>query len=131
MLALLVMRPHRLLPSALICSLAMAASLLAGSGYAAPVSRAPARVGTPSSSEAGVTIYGASWCGPCKMLEQGLRERQIPFDEIDIDRNPTAFERARQATGSSSIPQTSVAGTGGTVWIIGADVAGVERAYRR
>ena len=131
MLPSLVMRLHRLLPITLLAALVVAtASFIAGSGNAAP-QKAPARVELPSSAETGVTIYGASWCGPCKILEAGLREQQIPFDEIDIDRNPTAFDRAKQATGTSAIPQTSVAGSGGVVWIIGADVAGVERAYRR
>jgi mycoredoxin len=125
------MRPHRLLSPLLICALAVAASLLSDKGHAAPAAPSPGRVELPSSADTGVTIYGASWCGPCKSLEQGLRERQIPFDEIDIDRNPTAFERARQATGTSAIPQTSIAGNGGVVWVIGADVAAVERAYRR
>lgn len=84
----------------------------------------------PSSSNGAVTIYGASWCGPCKILERGLKERDIPFEIIDIDRSPESFERAKQATGSSSIPQTCVSRGSDTTWIIGADIAAVERAYR-
>jgi uncharacterized protein YqhQ/glutaredoxin len=84
----------------------------------------------PSSSNGAVTIYGASWCGPCKILERGLKERDIPFEIIDVDQSPESFARAKQATGSSSIPQTCVARGADTTWIIGADVDAVEKAYR-
>jgi len=85
----------------------------------------------PSSSQSAVTVYGADWCGPCKRLQQGLRDQQIPFNYVDIDQNPSAHERARQATGTAAIPVTSVdRGGGDIVWIIGSDVNAVARAYR-
>lgn len=85
----------------------------------------------PSSSEGSVTVYGAGWCGACKRLEQDLRDRQIPFSLIDVDQNPSAHQRARQATGTSAIPVTCVdRGGGDVVWIVGADINAVERAYR-
>jgi mycoredoxin len=85
----------------------------------------------PSSYEGSVTIYGADWCGPCKRLQQGLRDQQVPFDYVDIDQNPSAHERAKQATGTSAIPVTSVnRGGNDVVWIIGSDVGAVVRAYR-
>ena len=85
----------------------------------------------PSSFEGSVTVYSADWCGYCKKLQQGLRDQQIPFDVIDIERNPSAHERARQATGTSAIPVTSVARGSDVEWIVGADLAAVVRAYRR
>lgn len=86
----------------------------------------------PSSNVSQVTMYNATWCSACRALERGLKERDIPFDSIDVDRNPQAFQRARDATRSSSIPQTAVARDGSSepIWIIGADVEAVERAYR-
>ncbi len=83
-----------------------------------------------SSGDTGVTVYMASWCPACKSLERDLRDRRIPFGEIDIEQNPRAFERARAATGESVIPQTSVDTSKGTRWIVGADAEAVERAYR-
>jgi glutaredoxin len=77
-----------------------------------------------------VTVYGAKWCGPCKILEQGLQERGIPFDIIDIDDNPGAWEFARKASGSNGIPVTSVARGPYFRWIIGANVNAVEQAYK-
>ena len=78
-----------------------------------------------------MTIYGATWCPACRSLESGLRARQVPFEVVDVDKNPQAFERARTAAGASTaIPLTGVLRGSDTTWIVGADVDGVERLYR-
>lgn len=83
------------------------------------------------SSEPIVTVYGASWCSACKSLERGLRDRSVPFDLVDVDQNPKAYDVAKRATGKNVVPLTSVArGTDDAVWIVGADVDAVEKAYR-
>lgn len=84
----------------------------------------------PSSQAQGVTLYGADWCGHCKALERTLRERDIPFTLVDVDKSPEAHERAKRATGTSAIPVTEVANGNGSVWIVGNDPDAVERAYR-
>lgn len=84
----------------------------------------------PSSNASAVTVYGASWCGPCHSLQRALAERDIPFDYIDVDKSPSSHERAKQATGTSAIPVTSVVRGSDITWIVGADIAAVERAYR-
>ena len=113
--------------------LAAAGWLVSSIGRAAS-GRRPAgdgKRGLPSSFEGSVTVYSADWCGYCKKLQQGLRDEQIPFDVIDIERNPSAHERARQATGTSAIPVTSVARGNDVTWVVGADLGAVVRAYRR
>ncbi|MCU0656493.1 MAG: glutaredoxin family protein [Polyangiaceae bacterium] len=105
--------------------------LASGLGHAAGSPRGGTSRRLPSSYQGAVTIYGADWCGPCKRLQQALRDQQIPFDYIDIDQNPAAHDRARQATGTSAIPVTSVdRGNNDVVWIIGANADAVARAYR-
>ena len=92
---------------------------------------ASASAGVSSLTSSSVTIYGAKWCSACKLLEKGLADRKIPFDLVDVDDNPSAFERARSASGQgSAIPLTSVAKPSGTVWIVGADIDAVDRAQR-
>jgi glutaredoxin len=86
--------------------------------------------GISSSDTTGVTVYQASWCSACKALERDLRARNIPFSEIDVDDNPRAFQKARNATGQNVIPQTSVQTSKDTKWIVGADADAVERAYK-
>ena len=84
-----------------------------------------------SLSSSPVTVYGAKWCSACRTLESGLKERKIAFDVVDVDDHAAAFARAREAAGAgNAIPLTSVARTGNTVWIVGADVEAVDRAQR-
>jgi len=92
---------------------------------------ASAQSATPllSSTDPGVVVYGATWCGPCKILEHGLRERKIPFDLVDVDENPKAYDVAKRATGQNVVPITSVTKGADVAWIVGADVDAVEKAY--
>ena len=80
--------------------------------------------------EALVTIYGATWCQPCKVLEAALKARKIPFEEVDVDQNPQAYAMAKKASGTNGIPLTLVQRGGTMRWILGADPDAVERAYR-
>jgi len=110
---------------------AAACALVIGLGIAttAGASSRTAKVSSLSSSP--VTIYGAKWCSACRSLERGLADRKIAFDLVDVDDNPSAFERARsEASAGSAIPLTSVVRTQGTVWIVGADIDGVDKAQR-
>ena len=109
-------------------------AILVASLVLVPASGAPARADAPvpavSSLAAGVTVYGASWCGACKSLEAKLAQRNIPFEAIDVDRDRAAFDRARAESGKgSSIPLTSVSRDTVT-WVVGDDASAVERAYK-
>lgn len=98
---------------------------------AAPRDRGPQPRNTSSLAKSDVTIYGATWCSACRALESGLRARNVPFEVVDVDKSPQAFERARAAAGAgSAIPLTGVLRGTDTTWIVGADVDGVERLYR-
>jgi mycoredoxin len=99
-------------------------------GASGPPARAAGRE-VSSLSTSPVTVYGAKWCPACRSLESGLADRKIPFDLVDVDENASAFARARAASGTSgAIPLTSVARSGSTVWILGADIEAVDRAQR-
>jgi glutaredoxin len=102
------------------------AALVSISGAA---ERAEASPQVSSLASSPVTVYGAKWCSACRALESGLTSRKISFQVIDVDDNPSAFSRAKAASGSSnSIPLTSIARNSDTVWVVGADVDAVERA---
>ena len=84
-----------------------------------------------SLSSAPVTVYGAKWCSACRALERGLTDKKIAFEVVDVDANPSAFARAREAAGATSaIPLTGIVRPSNTVWVVGADVDAVERAQR-
>ena len=106
--------------------------LLAGAIGIAGSSRASA--GQPNVSSlfsSAVTVYGAKWCSACRALERGLTDRQIAFEVIDVDDNPSAFAKARASAGATNaIPLTGIVRTSGTVWVVGADVDAVDRAHK-
>ena len=106
--------------------------LATGVGLAGVSSSASAADGKVSSvATAPVTVYGARWCSACRSLERGLAERKIAFEVVDVDANPSAFSRAREAANASSaIPLTGIVRSSNTVWVVGADVEAVDRAQR-
>jgi glutaredoxin len=100
-----------------------------GTATARAAALAPPDVSSLTTSP--VTVYSAKWCSACRSLERGLSERKIAFDTVDVDANPSAFTRAREAAGATSaIPLTGIVRSSGTVWIVGADVDAVDRAQR-
>ena len=52
-----------------------------------------------------VTVYGATWCGPCQQVKKFLVDNDIDYDYVDIDDYPEAMPE-----GYSSIPVIEVAG---------------------
>ena len=52
-----------------------------------------------------ITIYGTCWCGDCRRAKQFLRERKIPFREVNVDESPEAEELVlRVNNGLSKVP---------------------------
>lgn len=97
----------------------------------APGATPPANTNAPSGSGK-VTLYGATWCGACKGLKADLKRRNIPFSEIDVDSNPGAYDQAVKSSGGRRVvPISSVVKAGAPRWFVGADGAGIERAYRQ
>ena len=56
-----------------------------------------------------VTVYSASWCGPCRQAERYLNCISLPFEHREIDRDPAA-ERAFKALHGHSLPLMFVDG---------------------
>lgn len=50
-----------------------------------------------------LVLYGTSWCGYCKRARFYLRENNIAYADLDIERNPAA-ERAYNRLGVSGVP---------------------------
>ncbi|MGE0791016.1 MAG: glutaredoxin family protein [Sandaracinaceae bacterium] len=80
-------------------------------------------------ADADVIIYGASWCGACRSAAAYLRQRNVPFIERDIEREPGArqamLEAARRAgLNPSGIPVIEV----GSTVIAGFDRGALDRA---
>ena len=39
-----------------------------------------------------IRIYTTTWCGDCRRAKWFLRERQLSYEEIDIDADPAAAD---------------------------------------
>ena len=57
----------------------------------------------PESTE--ITIYSASWCGPCKMTKKFLTENGFSFNDIDIEENNITREEMAAMTKGTTVPQ--------------------------
>lgn len=56
-----------------------------------------------------VTMYGASWCGPCKIVRSYLQRSKVTFEYRDIDQ-PNHMAAFRREVGRGGIPVTIIGG---------------------
>lgn len=58
-----------------------------------------------------IRIYTTSWCADCWRTKQFLRERGIPYEEINVDEDPDAEDLIlRVNEGRRKVPTLEVAG---------------------
>jgi mycoredoxin len=58
-----------------------------------------------------IRIYTTSWCPDCWRTKQFLRERGIPYEEINVDEDPDAEDLIlRVNEGRRKVPTLEVAG---------------------
>ncbi len=52
-----------------------------------------------------IKIYGTKWCGDTKRALRILDERGVPYDWIDIDKNPQGEKLVKETNhGNRSVP---------------------------
>jgi mycoredoxin len=58
-----------------------------------------------------VIVYSTGWCCDCRRAKQFLRERKIPFREVNIDESPDAEELVLRANnGRRKVPTLEIDG---------------------
>jgi glutaredoxin len=58
-----------------------------------------------------IKMYNTEWCPDCRMARAFLRERNISFEEINIEEAPDADEIVIQATrGKRAVPTFDIDG---------------------
>lgn len=50
---------------------------------------------------AGLTVYGALWCGDCRRSKRLLDRLHVPYTWIDVDQDEDASELVRTINGGS------------------------------
>jgi len=71
-----------------------------------------------------VAVYTTPVCSHCRTAKQFLRERGVPFREVDVSRNEAAAREAMRKSGQTGVPVIDVNGT----IIVGFDRARLVRA---
>jgi len=60
----------------------------------------------------GVVMYCTSWCPSCRSARAWLKEHNIPYIEVDIERTPGAAAQVRKwANGNQTTPTFDINGT--------------------
>ena len=58
-----------------------------------------------------IRVYSTRWCPDCRWTKQFLRERGIPFEEINVDEDPDAEDLVlRVNAGRRKVPTLEIAG---------------------
>ena len=37
-------------------------------------------------------VYSTEWCGDCRLVKRMLTENEIPFEVVDLDKNPECID---------------------------------------
>ena len=57
-----------------------------------------------------IKLYTRNLCGWCLDAKDYLRQHGIPFEEIDVGRNPEAYEEMKRLSGQRYVPTLVVDG---------------------
>ncbi len=57
-----------------------------------------------------VKIYSTSWCQPCAMAKKLLNQKNIEYEEIDIEKIGMSRDELNELTGGSTVPQIIIDG---------------------
>jgi glutaredoxin 3 len=57
-----------------------------------------------------VTVYSTPTCGYCRAAKQYLKQRSIPFRDIDVSRDGRAAAEMVRKTGQNGVPVIDVNG---------------------
>lgn len=74
-----------------------------------------------------VTVYTTSRCPYCVMLKNFLSEKEVPFNEVNVEKSPGEMEQLIRTTGQMGVPQVEINGQ----WIIGFDPNSIMTALQK
>ncbi len=57
-----------------------------------------------------VKVYSTSTCPYCTMLKNFLTEKKVPFENIDVGKNPLAAKEMVDKTGQMGVPVVDIDG---------------------
>jgi glutaredoxin-like YruB-family protein len=73
-----------------------------------------------------VTIYSAPWCAFCHMTKHYLDSLGVKYENVDVEKDPSAARQLIEKTGQAGIPVIEVDGE----IIIGFDKIKIDEALK-
>lgn len=64
-----------------------------------------------------VTVYTTTTCPYCVMLKNFLKDKDISFREVNVQKDPLAMQYVMNKTGQMGVPQSEINGE----WVLGFD----------
>lgn len=77
--------------------------------------------------ENNITVYTTTQCPYCTMLKGFLSQKDIPFEEVNVENDPIIMQRLVNETGQMGVPQTEINGK----WVIGYDPESILKALEQ
>jgi glutaredoxin 3 len=74
-----------------------------------------------------VTVYTTTTCPYCVMVKNFLREQGVPFEEVNVQRDPIAARKLVETTGQIGVPQIEI----DDQWVIGFDPNAIMQLLQR
>ena len=68
-----------------------------------------------------IVVYSADWCSGCVSAKRFLEEKNIPYEEININENPDAKEKIKKL-GFKTVPQ---------IWLNEKHIGGYEELEKK
>ena len=73
-----------------------------------------------------IKIYSTKFCSYCKMAKDFLKEKSIPFEEINVQENPAAGREMIEKSGQAGVPVIEIDGQ----MIIGFNVEQIKKLLK-
>ncbi len=70
-----------------------------------------------------ITVYVTNTCPYCEMMKNYLTENNLPFKEVNVEKDPIMATRLVNTTGEMGVPQTEINGE----WVLGFDPESVNQ----
>lgn len=69
-----------------------------------------------------IKVYTTTTCPYCVMVTDLLKEKEIEFEEINVQSDPAIMQKLVEKTGQMGVPQTNINGQ----WVLGFDPNKIE-----
>ena len=70
-----------------------------------------------------VLLFSTSTCSWCRRAKRYFKEQQVPFKEVNIERDPEAAREIVRKTGQTGVPVIKI----GSNWIVGFDRERIDK----